>query len=65
MRVVIIGFGLIKMVGLFYVTKVRRMGLVMIRCRTALLLRLPQMLGYEFYFAWREPLGCLLIALVE
>ena len=40
MRVVIIGFGLIKMVGLFYVTKVRRMGLVMIRWRT-----LPYELG--------------------
>ena len=35
------------------------------KTRTALLLRLSQMLGYEFYFAWREPLGCLLIALVE
>ena len=41
------------------------MAYVAVRIRTALLLRLTQMLGYEFYFAWREPLGCLLIALVE
>ena len=28
-------------------------------------LRFPQVFRYELYFAWREPPGCLPIALVE
>ena len=28
-------------------------------------LRFPQVFRYELYFAWREPLGCLPIALVD
>ena len=28
-------------------------------------LRFPQVFGYELYFVWREPLGCLPIALVD